>query len=168
MVSWHLTGTALTLRGLTSCLSFLWRFVAPLVPERCGSGGASGPLLVGGDVPAVETFSTPPGGGAVSPGWASTGGADSAAGAWAAPGWSASWVGSWFSGFGRTLILKRCLRKFRIVTDRRKCNLRVQFLLLFACLFVFAVGCAPNWKDASSSAVSATGIYARNEKESDF
>ena len=71
----------------------------------------------GGDVPAVETFSTPPGGGAVSPGWASIGGADSAAGAWAAPGWSASWVGSWFSGFGRTLILKRCLRKFRIVTD---------------------------------------------------
>ena len=43
-----------------------------------------------------------------------------------------------------------------------------QFLLLFACLFVFAVGCAPNWKDASGSAVSATGIYARNEKESDF
>ena len=137
MVSWHLTGTALTLRGLAPCLSFCWRFVAPLVPEPGGNGGASGPLLAGGDVPAAETFSTPPGGGAVSPGWASDGGADSAAGAWAAPGWSAPWVGSWFSGFGRTLILKRYLRKFRIVTECWKCKLKVETLLcLRVCLFL--------------------------------
>ena len=36
---------------------------------------------------------------------------------------------------------------------------------MFVC---FCSGLRPNWKDASGSAVSATGIYARNEKESDF
>ena len=40
---------------------------------------------------------------------------------------------------------------------------------MFASLFVFAVGCAPNWKYAGGSAVSATGILCtKNEKERNF